>query len=70
MNGITKESFSKMPVENKLDILFDGQEILLDKMDKCEYLLGKQKIKNTAYSTISGFIGGVSVVLTKALFWK
>lgn len=81
-NGITLQTFKQLPVESKLDVLFDYQIAMLSKMpffrctEECQAMqricderikkLEKRKWLNTAASAAGGFIGGFVAVLASA----
>jgi len=68
MDGITKESYEKMPVQNKLDVLYDGQVELKAESGEIKKMLIGQRLKIAAYSSMGGVVGGFLAVLAKGFF--
>lgn len=62
INGVTKQTFSQMDIDCKLDVLFDCLLYLSEQI--------KQK-KNYEYGIagITGFLGGMMAILGK-YFWN
>lgn len=65
-NGITKESFSKLPVDNKLDVLFDYTIQTHERLAKLE----KRKYYDRFISGATGLIAGAGVLVSKVIFWR
>ena len=72
MSDITKDTFQKAKVATKFDMLFDivtgiseTQQATLKKCDTRFKVLEVRKIKDTAFSGVSGMVGGVLAVIGK-----
>jgi len=75
MEPVTRESYSRMPVENKLDVLYDS----IADINKCscytrdnlamleKKVNGKRKL-DTSVSAFFGFIGGFAALISEKLF--
>lgn len=82
MNGITKETFKDADTDTKLLLLFDclghiyklqkdhpeACKTKFEKINKRFETLEKKKLKDTATSSLFGFIGGFLAVLGKKFF--
>ena len=75
MNGITPETFKEYSIDNKLNTLFDlgqatyeqsvsGDEKLSNRVEKLE----NRKKRDTAVSSMSGFVGGAFTVVMAKIF--
>jgi len=75
MEPVTRESYSRMPVENKLDVLYDSiadiNRCSCDTRDNLATLEkkvnGKRKL-DTSVSAFFGFVGGVVALISMKLF--
>ena len=65
-NSISKETFSGMETDSKLDVLFDYSVAMCEDIKT----LKKRKKFDTVVSGGMGFVGGFTAVLAKAVFWK
>ena len=65
-NSISKETFSGMETNSKLDVLFDYTLAMCDDIQA----LKKRRKLDTVFSGGMGFIGGFSAMLAKVVFWK
>lgn len=65
MNGlsISKDNFEKLPVEAKLDVIFDCLEEISGKLKR------SRKI-DTAVSGVTGFLGGALTIISNWFFFK
>jgi hypothetical protein len=70
VNGITRESFTTMDTDAKLNVLFDYAVNTHQRIKTLENKMGTFKLKSSVYATIAGFIGGASVAVGKMAFWK
>lgn len=62
---IDRETYEKLPVENKLDILYDITIQTHERLENLEY----KKVWNTCIAAISGVMGGFLAMLGRAI-WK
>jgi quinol-cytochrome oxidoreductase complex cytochrome b subunit len=65
-DGITKESFIRLPDTNKLDILFDYSIETHVRLTQLE----KRKNYDTFFSSLAGFFAAITVITGKLLIWK
>ena len=67
MNGIMeRETFEKLPVENKLDVLYDVMIKTHERVEKLE----TKKIYNTCIAAVSGVVGGFLAVIGREFFGR
>lgn len=64
MNGITKDTFSQMSHEDKLNVLFDLSIETHERLSSLE----KNKIINMALTFGGGFAGGGLIMLSRFIF--
>ena len=75
MNGMTpmlmeKHSYEKLPVENKLDILFDYVSNINQSLGQLQKANQRQRIKESAQAVLGGVAGAVMVVTAKLMLWS
>ena len=75
MNGMTpmlmgKHSYEKLPVENKLDILFDYVSSINQSLAQLQKANQRQRIKESAQAVLGGVAGAVMVVIAKLMLWS
>lgn len=63
LDGMSKETFSKLPVDSKLDTLFDC-------MVSVNNSINKSNKYDKLVATLGGVVGGVLAVVGKGVFWK
>ncbi len=73
--NISKETFSAMPMKNKLDVLFDFAQVTHQcacennvAIVKLEKKVDKRKIFDTTVSAVTGFFGGGLTLLVWLFF--
>lgn len=64
MNGISKDTFSGMKVDDKLNVLFDMTFEIHQRLETLE----KKKLWNMALMSIGGVVGGAVVMVSKIIF--
>ena len=83
-NLVKRESYRRMPVESKLDVLFDQGEEICDTLNKCKEqhaqvdqtqdgrigALETRRKVDTAKSTGGGVVGGFAAMLLRLFFWR
>lgn len=67
MDGITRETFSEMDVDSKLNILFDFSCEAKDVRRELRSLIETKRKIDTTVAAISGFFGGAFAVIGKIL---
>ena len=67
-NQVTKETYEKLPVENKLDVLYDYITNVHSKAVVIEEKLDKRKGFDVTVSGFMGLVGGIVAVVGKSLY--
>ena len=75
MEPVTRESYSRMPVENKLDVLYDSIADInkcscetRDNLNVLEKKMNGRKKFDSSVSAFFGFIGGFAALISEKLF--
>ena len=70
VDGVTKETFSGMNTDAKLNVLFDYAVNTHKRITEVEDGMGMSRLKATAYVTIAGVVGGAIAALGKLALWR
>lgn len=64
---VSKDTFAKLPTDNKLDVLFDFVNCVHEKAERIEAKLDRKKKWDLTMSGFTGLVGGILAVLGKNL---
>ena len=74
---ISRDTFVKLPIENKLDIVFDlftenkqDHETIKSDVGKCNFEISKRKKIDTTMAGMTGFVGGLVGFFSQKIFFK
>jgi len=74
---ISRESYCKLPIENKMDVVFDllgenkkDHDSIKTEINKCNFEIGKRKRIDTVTAGVLGFFGGLVGFCSQKLFFK
>jgi len=74
---ISRDTFIKLPVDNKMDVVFDllvenkqDHEVIKSDVGKCNFEISKRKKIDTAMASMSGFVGGLVGFFSQKIFFR
>ena len=66
MNGVSRATYKAMPDTDKLNVLFDCAAETHDRLQRLE----NTQLWYKGLSAVMGFVGGITAVCAKAIFFK
>lgn len=74
---ITRETFIKLPIPNKMDVVFDllvenkqDHEVIINDVTQCNVQIMKRKKIETTTAGLMGFVGGLVGFFSQKIFFK